>query len=67
VSLLNQFRDALTRGEAPETSGADNLWTLAMVEASMHSAREGRRVEIAEVFAPEMQARARSAATGTGA
>ena len=52
VSLLNQFRDALTRGQAPETSGADNLWTLAMVEASMRSAREGRRVEIAEVFAP---------------
>jgi predicted dehydrogenase len=67
VSLLNQFRDALMRGQAPETSGADNLWTLAMVEASMRSAREGRRVEIAEVFAPEMQARARGAATGTGA
>jgi predicted dehydrogenase len=67
VSLLNQFRDALTRGQAPETSGADNLWTLAMVEASMRSAREGRRVEIAEVFAPEMQARARGAATGTRA
>jgi predicted dehydrogenase len=67
VSLLNQFRDALTCGQAPETSGADNLWTLAMVEASMRSAREGRRVEIAEVFAPETQARARGAATGTRA
>jgi predicted dehydrogenase len=67
VSLLNQFRDALTRGEAPETSGADNLWTLAMVEASMRSAREGRRVEIAEVFAPELQARARSGGPGRGA
>jgi predicted dehydrogenase len=65
VSLLNQFRDAVTRGQAPETSGADNLWTLAMVEASMRSAREGRRVEIAEVFTPEMQARARGAAAGT--
>jgi predicted dehydrogenase len=63
VSLLNQFRDALTRGQVPETSGADNLWTLAMVETSMRSAREGRRVEIAEVFPPEMQARARGVAT----
>jgi predicted dehydrogenase len=67
VSLLNQFRNALTQGQAPETSGADNLWTLAMVEASMRSAREGRRVEIAEVFVPDMQARARGAAAGTGA
>jgi predicted dehydrogenase len=55
VSLLNQFHDALTRGQAPETCGADNLWTLAMVEAGMRSVREGRRVEIAEVFPPEMQ------------
>jgi predicted dehydrogenase len=66
VSLLNQFRDAVRDGQAPETSGADNLWTLAMVEASMCSAREGRRVEIAEVFAPDMQARARRAAAGPG-
>jgi predicted dehydrogenase len=64
ASLLNQFRDALTRGHVPETSGADNLWTLAMVEATMRSAREGRRVEIGEVFPSEMQARARGVATG---
>jgi predicted dehydrogenase len=67
VSLLNQFRDALTLGQVPETSGADNLWTLAMVEASMRSAREGRRVEIAEVLPLEMQAGAWGVATGAGA
>ena len=49
VSLLNQFRDAIRHGRVPETSAADNLWTLAMVEASVLSHREGRKVSIAEV------------------
>jgi len=66
VSLLNQLRDALTHGRVPETNGADNLWTLAMVETCLRSAREGRRVEIAEVFSPEQQARARRVAAGEG-
>lgn len=66
VSLLNQLRDALSHGPVPETAGADNLWTLAMLEACLRSVREGRRVEIAEVFTPEMQARVRRVATATG-
>ena len=52
VSLLNQFRDALIHGKMPETSGKDNLWTLALVEAGVLSAREGRKVKISEVFTP---------------
>jgi predicted dehydrogenase len=55
VSLLDQFRDALRQGKPPETSGEDNLWTLAMVEASILSAREGRKVQIDEVFPPALQ------------
>jgi predicted dehydrogenase/predicted AlkP superfamily phosphohydrolase/phosphomutase len=54
VSLLNQFRDALTQGKIPETSGEDNLWTLAIMEAGILSTREGRKVEIGEVFTPAL-------------
>jgi predicted dehydrogenase len=55
VSLLNQFRDAVTQGQVPETSAGDNLWTLAMVEASVLSHREGRKVAIGEVFSPALR------------
>lgn len=58
VSLLNQFRDALRRGVLPDTSAQDNLWTLAMVDASILSHREGRKVRIDEVLTPELQHRA---------
>ncbi len=58
VSLLNQFRDAILRGRAPETNADDNLWTLAMVEAAILSHRTGRRVAIDEVFGPELKRQA---------
>ncbi|MFB3903565.1 MAG: alkaline phosphatase family protein [Acidobacteriota bacterium] len=58
VSILNQFRDAVVQNAEPETSGADNIWTLAMVEAARLSQKEGRRARIDEVFTPEMRARA---------
>ena len=58
VSLLNQFRDAVTQGLPPETSGEDNVWTLAMVEAGILAAREGRNVRIDEVFPPTLQRQA---------
>jgi predicted dehydrogenase len=58
VSLLNQFRDALQGSDTAETAGADNIWTLAMVEAAKRSVGSGRRVAIAEVFPPELQRRA---------
>jgi len=50
ISLLNGLRDALLYGEKPETSGEDNIWTLAMVEAGKRSAAEGRLVPIEEVL-----------------
>jgi predicted dehydrogenase len=58
VSLLNQFRDAVVHGKTPETSGEDNLWTLAMVEAGVLSACEGRRVRVEEVFTSALQCHA---------
>jgi predicted dehydrogenase len=47
---LNEFHAAVTQGRRPETSADDNLWTLAMVEASILSHAEGRKVRIDEVF-----------------
>jgi predicted dehydrogenase len=55
VSLLNHFRNALIQGTIPETSGEDNLWTLAMVEAGILSAREARTVRIDEVLTPALK------------
>ncbi|MGE5218230.1 MAG: alkaline phosphatase family protein, partial [Chloroflexota bacterium] len=49
TSLLNQVRDAVLQNKEAETSGQDNFWTLAMVEAAMRSAQEGRKVSICEV------------------
>jgi predicted dehydrogenase len=50
TSLLNSLRDALLHGKKPETSGDDNIWTLAMVEAGIRSAQERRTVAIDEVL-----------------
>jgi predicted dehydrogenase len=58
ASLLNHFRDAITRGSRPETSADDNLWTLAMVEAAVLSDREERRVSIDEVLTPALRRQA---------
>ncbi len=41
---------ALDRGETPETSAADNVRSLAMVEAAVRSARERRPVSITAVL-----------------
>jgi predicted dehydrogenase len=57
VSLLNQFRDAIVHGQVPETSADDNLWTIAMVEASILSNQDGRRVRIDEVVTPALRRR----------
>jgi predicted dehydrogenase len=50
TSLLNNLKDAVLQKREPETSGRDNLWTLAMVEAGMRSDQEKREVKIAEVL-----------------
>jgi len=58
LSMMAQFLEAVSRGTPPETSGADNLWTLAMFEAAVRSAESGRYVAIDEIFTPELKARA---------
>lgn len=50
TSLLNAIRDAIREGATAETSGADNVGTVAMVEAARISSREGRTVALAEVL-----------------
>ncbi|MEZ5290884.1 MAG: Gfo/Idh/MocA family oxidoreductase [Vicinamibacterales bacterium] len=53
-ALLDQFRDAAMNGVEAETRAADNLWTLAMVDGSVLSSREGRRVAIDEIVTPDL-------------
>ncbi len=50
VFLIQQhFVEAVAGGQAPETSGHDNLKTLALVEAAYLSAAENRTVATSEV------------------
>ncbi|NQV86171.1 MAG: Gfo/Idh/MocA family oxidoreductase [Woeseiaceae bacterium] len=57
-SLLNQFRDVIQGRAVPETSGADNLWTLAMYEAALQSANSGETISIEQTFTSELQQKA---------
>lgn len=50
TSLLSSLTDAVERGLVAETSGEDNLGTLAMVEAAKRSDAERRQVDLAEVL-----------------
>ena len=43
--LLQQLQRAIAHGEAAETSGRDNLCTMAAVEACIRSSSEGRRID----------------------
>ncbi len=52
TSLLNALRDAALHGAPAETSGWDNIWNVAMIEAGKLSDREGRKVRIDEVYRP---------------
>ena len=58
LSMMGQFRTAIEGGAAPETSGADNLWTLAMFEAAVASTERDVYVRTDEIFTPELQTRA---------
>jgi hypothetical protein len=50
TSLLNSLRDAVQHAKQAETSGHDNIWTIAMVEAGKRSVAERRTVAIGEVL-----------------
>ena len=47
--LIREFVECVRSGRTPETSGADNIHSLAMVHAAIRSAELGRRVQIGEV------------------
>jgi predicted dehydrogenase len=47
ASVIAGFLDALDTGGVPETSGSDNIKSLAMVFGAIESARTRRRIEIA--------------------
>lgn len=44
--LIHDFIRCVRTGDTPETAGADNIKSLAMVMAAVESAETGRRVEI---------------------
>jgi len=50
TSLLNSLRDAVEHQQVAETSGDDNLGTLAMVEAARLSDTEHREVKLSEIL-----------------
>jgi predicted dehydrogenase len=50
TSLLNALRDAVLLGREAETSGEDNLWTVAILEAGIRSDQENREVTIEEII-----------------
>jgi predicted dehydrogenase len=48
--LLDQLERAVVHGEAPEVSGRDNLQTVALLEACVRSAVEGRSINPQELL-----------------
>ncbi len=47
--IQQHFVDCVTKGIEPETSGADNLKTLALVEAAYASASRGKVINLSDV------------------
>lgn len=50
-AILDEFFTAIWEDREPECSARDNLKSLAMVFAAIRSAKEGRRVDLAELWA----------------
>lgn len=49
LSIQQHFVECIKNGVEPQTSGADNLKTLALVEAAYESAEHGRSVSLSEI------------------
>ena len=47
---MSDLMDAIATGRAPQTSGRDNLRTLALVFGSYQSAAERRSIRVADVL-----------------
>ncbi|HSE87965.1 MAG TPA: Gfo/Idh/MocA family oxidoreductase [Candidatus Binatia bacterium] len=50
TTLLDQLNAAVTQKRVPETNGDDNLWTLAMVEATMLSDKTETVVSVGDLL-----------------
>jgi D-apiose dehydrogenase len=50
LTIQRHWVECLLRRREPHTSGRDNLKTLALVEASYRSAREGRTVDVSSIL-----------------
>jgi hypothetical protein len=50
ASIQPHWIGCLGRGVEPATSGRNNLSTLALVEATNLSARQGRSIKMSEIF-----------------
>jgi predicted dehydrogenase len=57
VGTMAQLLVALETGEEPEISGAENLQTMALVDACYRSAQEHRAVALAEITGPGSRGR----------
>ena len=62
-AALAEFLDALDGGPAPSGEIRSNIWSLAMVEAAVASARSGAPARFDEVFARAAAACVESART----
>ncbi len=51
---LNEFTEAIDRDREPETSGRDNLKSMAMVLGARLAAKRGNVVNISEVLGPDL-------------
>ena len=49
IGVMEQLQHALASGEPPELSVADNVKTMALVEAGYRSIEEGRTVQLSEI------------------
>lgn len=52
---LEEFADAVRGGAPPEMGGEEAVSSLAVIRAGARSAREGRRVEVAEILNDESE------------
>ncbi|HNQ36004.1 MAG TPA: Gfo/Idh/MocA family oxidoreductase [bacterium] len=50
AEVIDELLAAIREGREPETSGADNLKSLALVFAALESVRRGRPVRVASLF-----------------
>lgn len=63
LEIQKHWTECLRSGREPATSGRDNLRTLALVEATYQSAREGRTVALADLEGTEAERNEREGMT----